>query len=474
MIRLLQENLFWVLLLTMSCSRNDAGLPKESGVNSPMDEADYSLILGMPEDQSVTVNALFAKGGEVFWEFGKIPGQYTQMTEKYSVTKDTPVVGLVKGLTAETKYYYRTRFKPSGSQDEPEAGAEHSFHTQRFPGSSFVFTVESDEHLYDKKGSPGIYKICLNNQLLDQPDFMFSLGDTFGDDHNATNITAGQLDQLHRYYRPLLGAICHSVPLFLCLGNHEGENNYYMGLNPPNNLAINGTLKRKLYFCNPHPDRFYSGNQETEGWGIGAPENYYAFTWGDAHFVVMDVYRYQNKTTPRPDGWDWTIGSTQYNWLKTTLETSRSKYKFVFAHHVRGEGRGAVTLAKGFEWGGYEQNGLNTAFATKRAGWSKPIHQLFVDNKVTIFFQGHDHLFARETLDGITYQAVPMPSDSTYQIGILANADAYTSDIKRGTGHLKVLVSGTGVKVDFMQAVLPNDENAIRKNHQSLFSYTLP
>lgn len=475
MVRFDNKLLLGILVaLAASCSGSKEKLQEESSVLLPLDESSFSLILGMPEDRSLTMSAISNRQGEVYWEYGTSSGRYTQVTDKFNCEPNVPVVAVFKGLTADTRYYYRTRFRPAGSQTEVDAGAEHNFHTQRKPGSSFVFTVEADEHMYDKKGSLGIYRISLNNQLLDQPDFMFSLGDTFGDDHNPSTITAAQLDQLHRYYRPLWGAVCHSVPLMLCLGNHEGENNYYLGKNPPDNLAVNGTLKRKYYYCNPHPDGFYSGNQESEPWGIGQPENYYAFTWGDALFVVMDVYRYQNADNPKPEGWDWTIGSTQYQWLRQTLESSKSKYRFVFAHHVRGEGRGAATLARGFEWGGYDQNGSNTAFAQKRPGWTKPIHQLFIDNKVTIFFQGHDHLFARETLDGITYQEVPMPSDSTYQIGILANADAYTSDIYGGTGHVRVAVSSANVKVDFVQALLPKDETASKKNRQSAFSYTLP
>ena len=41
------------------------------------------------------------------------------------------------------------------------------------------------------------------------------------------------------------------------------------------------------------------------------------------------------------DLWNVTLGETQYQWFKQTLETSRAKYKFVFAHHVNGAGAAA-------------------------------------------------------------------------------------------------------------------------------------
>ncbi len=462
-----------VALLIGACAKSNVATKEEISAVIPTDGSGFSLILGRPTNSSITASILFDQPSEVYWEYGTTSGSIQQKTATFSTVKDTPLECDMTNLSANTKYYYRTCYRPIGSTLSFFTGPEHTFQTQRLPGNSYTFTIESDEHLYDKKGVLSIYQICLNNQALDKPDFMFALGDTFGDDHQATTITSAQLDALHKYYRPLLGTICGSVPFFFCLGNHEGENNYYMGLTPPNNLAINGTIWRKFYYPNPYPNGFYSGNTENEPWGISTPENYYAFTWGDALFVVLDVYRYQNKTNPKPEGWDWTLGQTQYNWLKSTLESNKSKYKFVFAHHVRGEGRGAITNAKYFEWGGYEQNGVTNNFAAMRPGWGKPIHQLFIDNKVNIFFQGHDHVFAHEVLDGVTYQEMPMPSDSTYQIGKLANGDAYTSDVVDGTGHLRVNVSPSEVKVDYIQAYLPHDETASRKNRQVAFTYSI-
>jgi hypothetical protein len=179
------------------------------------------------------------------------------------------------------------------------------------------------------------------------------------------------------------------------------------------------------------------------------------------------------RSNDKPGGWDFTLGKDQYDWLKQTLENSTAKYKFVFAHHVRGEGRGGITNAKYFEWGGYQDDGVTYAFTANRPGWSKPIHQLFIDNKVDIFFQGHDHVFAHEILDGVTYQEVPIACDSTYQIGMLANGDAYTSDVLDGAGHIRVTVSSTGIKAEYVLACLPADENAIRKNKKVAFSYTI-
>ncbi|MEI6061289.1 MAG: T9SS type A sorting domain-containing protein [Bacteroidota bacterium] len=434
----------------------------------------YNEILGRPTDSAVTISILSDRDIDVYWQYGTVPGNYPYSTASGVAFKDIPLEAEVTGLLPDKQYYYRTRYRVNASGTSFSSGTEHTFHTQRAKGSSFSFTIEADEHLYDKKGVRNLYKICLENQSKDKPDFMLSLGDIFGDDHHPFDITSKQMDSLHKMYRPYLGSICHSVPYYVCLGNHEGEFNYYLAQTPPENMAVYGTLWRKFYYPNPFPNNFYSGNTDIEPYGMGNPENYYSWTWGDALLVVMDVYRYQCDTSAKPTNWEWSIGLPQYTWLKNTLEQSTSKYKFVFAHHVRGQGRGGITNAKLFEWGGYEQNGTTYSFTQKRPGWAKPIHQLFVDNSVNIFFQGHDHLFAHEVLDGVTYQEVPMPSDSTYELGMLANADAYVSDTIPGSGHLRVNVSSSCVKVDFVRAYLPNDTlSGIHHNRDVAFSYSI-
>ncbi|MEN9701788.1 MAG: hypothetical protein RIR55_1114 [Bacteroidota bacterium] len=433
----------------------------------------YSIILGRPTDKSISVSLLFDQNTDFYIEYGTSAQTYTKTSSTYFSSANQTYTVSLSDLTVNTKYYYRLRYK-NNAITSFNASTEYFFQTQRNKGEAFTFTVESDEHLYDKKGIRSMYQVTLNNQALDKPDFMLSLGDIFGDDHYPTTITSNDLNLLHKDYRQYLGAICHSIPFYISLGNHEGENDFYLNQNPPNNLAVWGTYWRKYYYPNPSPNSFYSGNMDNEPYGIGSPENYYAWTWGDALYVVLDVYRYQNVNSDKPQNWDWSLGLKQYTWLKNTLETSTAKYKFVFAHHIRGQGRGALTNAKLFEWGGYEADGKTYGFDKNRPGWGKPIHQLFKDNGVNIFFQGHDHLFAHEVLDGIHYQEVPMPSDSTYMIGKLANADAYTSDTLDGTGHIKVTVSSTCVKVEYVKAYLPKDTlDGKHKNREIGFSYTI-
>jgi hypothetical protein len=431
----------------------------------------FSEILGRPTNNSITLNTLFSQQVQVYTEWGVTSANYTTASLPVTANANEPVEIKIAGLTADSKYYYRTRYKLP-AETTYKAGTEHTFVTQRAPGSTFRFTVESDPHPYDKKCYPPLWNIALQNQLNDAADFMIDMGDTFGDDHNPFTITNKEIQALHLDTRNYFAKVCHSLPFFFCMGNHEGESGYYLLQTPPDNLAVYETLWRKQYWPNPYPDGFYSGNTDEEKYGIGNPENYYSWVWGDALFVVLDAYRYYT-VSAKPGKWDWTIGKTQYDWLKSTLSKSMSLYKFVFIHHLLGEARGAVNLAKQFEWGGYDQKGTTWEFTANRPGWEMPVHQLLVKNKVSILFQGHDHLYAREELDGLVYQTVAMPSDSSYSLGMIANGDAFGGIKMPGSGHLRITVSPEKATVDFVGSLLPKDETSQKKNGSVLYSYSV-
>jgi len=142
----------------------------------------------------------------------------------------------------------------------------------------------------------------------------------------------------------------------------------------------------------------------------------------------------------------------------------------VFCHHVLGTGRGGIEIATMYEWGGKDRNGAFN-FAEKRRGWDLPIHQLMARTGVTIFFQGHDHLYARQELDGVIYQTCPCPADPTYTA---FNRKAYRSgDVVPNSGHLRVTVSPDEVKVEYVRAFLPKDEKSGQKNGTVARTYTV-
>jgi len=237
--------------------------------------------------------------------------------------------------------------------------------------------------------------------------------------------------------------------------------------------------------------------------------DYYSWTWGDALFISLDPYWHsknavdnvagvvvpedqvavggatttnkkgQAKDTSKPaqpaagntkttNLWSIGIGDEQYAWLKKTLESSKAKYKFVFAHHVMGTGRGAVEVSTNYEWGGVDPKG-STTFAKERPNWELPIHDLMVKNKVSAFFQGHDHIFVHQERDGLVYQSMPNPADDTFSY---FNDTAYKSGTKApNSGHVRVTISPSQAKVEYFLAARNQDVD--RKNLSVAHSYVI-
>lgn len=430
----------------------------------------WDLILTRPTASAVTASLLAYKDSEAYLEYGTSSTVYTAQTPVKSFPNNQPGNIVLSGLPANTRHYYRLRIRDVGST-EFTASQEYSFITKRPPGSTFTFTMQADSHL-DENTDPLIYAQALANMRADNPDFMIDLGDTFMTDKYGTTYTDAQKQYIaQRYY---FGLLCPSAPLLFTLGNHDGEQGRYLN-GTTDNMTVWSNKLRKALFPNPVPNDFYTGNGTPDPIA-GLPENYFAWEWGDALFLVLDPFWKSNKSG-QSDNWAWTLGEAQYQWLKTTLEKSQARYRFVFLHHLVGGSdtsqRGGVEAAKFYEWGGFSANNANE-FATKRPGWEMPIHQLLVKHKVTAVFHGHDHLYVKQDLDGIVYQEVPQPGFPRFNQAVSATEYGYLSGtILGGPGHLRVTVAPDEVKVDLVRPVLAKDETVTKKNRQVDHSFEI-
>jgi len=431
-------------------------------------------MLGRPTDTTVTINASSFKNLEVYYEYGTKSGEYTGKTAIAKATGGEPLNVLVDKLKTNTQYFYRMRYREAGAATF-SARDEHTFHTARPAGSTFTFVAQFDPHL-DDNTDDATYKLSLQNMVQDKPDFIIDDGDNFFVDklNPLTRENVEKRIQLQRSYYDIL---THSTAMFLALGGHEGETNRRLN-GTAENLAVWDTVLRKKYIPNPDPNGFYTGSTKDYPF-VGVREANYAWTWGDALFIVLDPYWNAPQAPEQAGDWSLTLGKEQYDWLKKTLETSNAKFKFVFSHHLvggrqmEGGARGGIEVAKYLENGGYNLDDT-WGFDKARPGWGKPIHQLLVDNKATIYFHGHDHTYAKQDLDGLVYQAGPQPSASKTGLGDRAKIYNYTHGTVLGyTGYLRVTVSPADVKVDYVTTWLPSLENATQKNRMVADTYTI-
>ena len=413
----------------------------------------FSVVLGRPTAHSVTLNLLSAESLDLRIEFGPRT-QSPQHLLATVVDAAVPREVVLDGLPDDCDCQYRIL-----RQSKNAAGtgilAEATFRTRRPPGSRFVFELQGDSHPErPQQFSAPLYAHTLRHVASDHPDFYLMMGDDFSVDalheRSERSVTERYLLQ-----RPFVSLVAASSPVFLVNGNHEQAAAANLD-GTPDNVAVWAQNARNRLYPQPAPDAFYTGDAVSVP-HIGLLRDYYAWTWGDALFVVIDPYWHSPQAVDKPldgerktrDRWATTLGEEQYQWFRRTLESSHAKYKFVFSHHVLGTGRGGVSEAGLFEWGGHDQRGRD-AFAEQRPGWPLPIHPLMVKNGVTVFFQGHDHVFAREELDGVIYQTLPEPADPNARLYFV---EAFPSGILRpNAGRVRVTVSPAFVQVDYLRS----------------------
>ncbi|MBG0783510.1 MAG: metallophosphoesterase [Anaerolineaceae bacterium] len=423
-------------------------------------------LLGMPTDTSITINIIPDSAIEYYYQYGTNSGSYSHETAHYTASGGEVDEIVISGLEPDTQYFYRMQYNYNGSGWVVRS--EHTFHTQRDEGESFVFTVLSDSHaMYNTQYQNAVIEI-----IADQPDFHLDLGDTFMTDSAGSQGTVDN-EYLAQRGLPYIGGIGQSSPIFLASGNHENEEGW--NLDDAFSIALASIQARKAFYPTPNGEGgFYSGNTDLlvdideSTYGDEYREDYYAWEWGDALFIVFDPFQYtmanpygatageSNDDPASGDRWNWTLGKDQFDWLENILSMSNAKYKFVFAHHMLGGTqnyvRGGAVPAHMFEWGGYNADGTTWGFDTERVGWGDTtIHQMFIDYGVSAFFHGHDHQYAYEVRDGIVYLSLPRPSTGL-DFSYYSISDPYTEVVMSSPGYIRVSVDSTEATVQYISS----------------------
>lgn len=409
----------------------------------------FNIVLGRPGADMITACVLAWRDMDAFISYGEHADAMSQRTASFKLIAGEPQHVAITELKPDTGYLYQLTYKVPGT--EAVRDEVRSFRTQRAPVSKFTFTMQADSHL-DTGTDVRVYQQTLANMRADKPDFMVDLGDTTMVDKFGNFYTRSATQfRAQRYY---MGQIAHSVPIFLTLGNHDGEKGESL-TGDANSMPLWSVGMRKKFFPNPEPGGIYSGNTKPEP-GAGLLQDYYAWEWGSALFAVLDPFWF-TRDRRADENWGMTLGEEQYRWLTKTLESSKASFKFIFIHHLVGglvrDVRGGVAAAPYMEWGGRNLDGSD-GFRKHRPGWAMPLHQLFVKTGVSTVFHGHDHLFAKEELDGIIYQEVPQPGHPS---GGTRSAEeyGYTGVVLGSSGHLRVTVEPQQAVIEYVRSIVP-------------------
>jgi len=378
-------------------------------------------LTGTASSSSFSIAISTTSAVQAYIEYGYSKNSIAGKTSIYKISKGSTQSISITNLKANSLVYYKVKYAVGASKNYSSL-IQRSVKTAPMQVlSSNTFAVQADPHM-DENSSAAVYEGTLKQIVAASPAFLMDLGDIFMVDKLADKSEAnirGRFELMKRFYQKL-----GDVPLKICLGNHDGELGY---------SKFNTKNYRKEYF--------------PEQTGELA---YYSFTGPDQLHVVLDPFTYTTKN-PTANGWEWTLGKTQYDWLVETLKNSKEKHKFIYIHHLLvgdPQSRGGVEIAMKNEWGGKNNDGTD-GFDANRPGWGKPIHQLLLDYKVGFVFKGHDHLYVKQELDGVIYQTVPQPSHPGDKINV--NQYGYISGKGvGGSGFLKVSTTGNTAQVDFI------------------------
>ena len=342
------------------------------------------------------------------------------LTVLREATSDTPTEINVTGFGPCTDLYVQCQFRRKGG-DQWLVRPTRRVRLDRSRGEEFRVALIADSHVYKAiREEQHMRNLRQTNArvLVDRPDFVIFLGDEAGIRYLRDKpgyMTQQRAFERWQFWRDTFAPLLAAVPSFMVLGNHEGEAGFYQAHSEGSHTAYRqrwGTIARKRYLLNPLPSTYPEGG-ENEGWvgdprspatgGVGegncSPlQNYYAWSWGDALFVVLDVHRYTNIGGQTPKTVDeWTLGAAQLSWLERVLTSSRARWKLVLAHHVVG----------GSTWDREGQSQNPTYVYGRggarylRVGEQARITEIMKRTGAQLFLYGHDHVFAHQEAEGI-------------------------------------------------------------------------
>ena len=395
----------WIALaLLFACSRGADSEPDEAPCVAQLASAE--LLTNITAHSAIVS---WVSSSEASFEVSFAP---TKAPQKARILKARGMAGELVEVELEdlepgTSYDYRLGCASDSKQVMAERPG-HRFRTLRSKGDTLSFAFLSDSHAYriwataQASDDPvdqvplDLLSQTLTNAREHDVDFIILGGDeamthclhcpdvAVDGESGGTNTarTARQAELRYLVWRRLYEEAGGDLPLFLVLGNHDGEAGF-------GNLAGDcdhyqdtaalsvGARKRLL----PDPLRSYSGGNQ------GA---YFSFVSGDALFVILDVMGGPSDYPQTPG--DWTLGAGQLAWLETTLASSREHWKFLIAHHVvGGHPRGAPCYAYGRGGVNATRNGQSDG---EFNGQQATIHRLMLRYGAQFFLYGHDHIFS--------------------------------------------------------------------------------
>jgi predicted phosphodiesterase len=320
-------------------------------------------------------------------------GEWQRREPQLNVARYEIVNWTLKELAPATRYDYRILMK-AGTEQAFRPAASGSFRTQRKGPATYTALLMTDPHT--GSFAPGSWPVLTLDKVVAnaarvKAEFVLDLGDNVAwrGSREFPQVSADGALAAYAQYRKQIGPVSANAPHFAIIGNWNGESGKF----PEKSIGLVADVRKALL---PGP------NHLTYPQGGSEREDYYAFTWGDVLYVMLNIQTYSKPSNPAGlptlmadvnQITEWTLGEKQMAWFEKTLKNATERFRFVCIHHPAA-GNAGDSLNTNYGRGGARAWNL---------GEQAKIHALMKEHKVQIFFYGHDHVFVDDIVDGIHY-----------------------------------------------------------------------
>ncbi len=287
------------------------------------DPTDTSMVIMWETQQDSTDN-------EVLYRVAGSGSAFSSATTDLSSDSRIAEIKL-SGLSADSSYEYRVRSKAAGYDDgySPSAIATYAFST--FPSTTpdeFRFAVYGDSRLNPvatNETTAEYHTAMVRSIIQSEPEFVIHVGD-------LANIGKTRSEWGPQLFVPAHD-LMNNTPLFPVMGNHE----YYPDLGNTETFADE-------YFSLPNNERWY------------------AFTYGNVRFVVLDSTfeeEYENNPEPEQDG-------PEFVWLTEEMGSTAytdAEWQIVFVHEPPYSSVGPNGFVKSYLVDTFRDNGVDMVFS---------------------------------------------------------------------------------------------------------------
>ena len=245
----------------------------------------------------------------------------------------------------------------------------------------------------------------------EDPDVMLNLGDTNGigagykwEKLGLPSPTSGLTEKDHDHIcrilwlrmRKIYSSVTPSVPMYIALGNHDGEEQW-------NSSRIKARdWRRRLFDMPDHASSSEGGHPDGQYYALSLGGDVH--NRGGAQFIILHTTAFTGASYPsRID--QWTLGEDQLKWFEQVLKTSEKDWIFACFHHVLGgwpagpdETRKDICYGRGPLFSSKDYQDYCSPDRVEQV----KLTQLGLDYGLNAFLYGHDHIFSsRKIANGL-------------------------------------------------------------------------